>query len=87
MIIEDYLPQEALCFKSYEDAAAVQKILLENDYCVMMSREENFWMLNWIGSVNGADRNDVIFIDRANYEFQQYEEQKRREEQTENSGQ
>ena len=68
MWLEKYLEQEALTFESYEDAAAVQKILLENSYCVMMSREEHLWLLNWVWTENFADRNGVIFIDRAIYE-------------------
>lgn len=80
MVIEDYLPQQGVGIKNYEDAAAIQKILIDNDYCVMMSREEDLWVLNWVWSENRANRNDVIFISRADYEFEQYKEQ------TENSG-
>lgn len=70
MWLEKYLEQDALAFESYEDAAAVQKILLENGYCVMMSREEHLWLLNWVWTERFADRNDVIFISRAQYEYE-----------------
>lgn len=68
MLIEDFLEQEALSFDQYEDAAAVQKILIENGYCTMLSREEELWMLNWVWTSAPADRNQVIFISREVYE-------------------
>ena len=80
MWIEKNLPQEAIAFHSYEDAAAVEKILIENGYCTMMSREELMWLLNWCWTEVPADRNGVIFIDRALYECDMYEWQKRHSE-------
>ena len=70
MWLEKYLEQDALASESYEDAAAVQKVLLENGYCVMMSREEHLWLLNWVWTEHFADRNDVIFINRGQYEYE-----------------
>lgn len=72
MFIKNFLPQSALTFSTFEQAAAVQKVLLENGYCVLMSREENLWLLNWIWSERGADRNDVIFYDRGEYECEEW---------------
>lgn len=69
MFLDKYLEQDSLTFESYEDAAAVQKILIENGYCTMMSREEHLWLLNWVWTEKFADRNGVIFIDRAMYEY------------------
>ena len=68
MFIEDYLPHESLVVDSYEDACTIQRILLKNGNCVMMSREEALWVLTWIWTETPADRNEVIFIDRSNYE-------------------
>ena len=73
MLLEKFLEQEALAFHSFEEAAAVQKILLENGYCVMMSREEHLWLLNWVWTEQFADRNGVIFINRAQYECDECE--------------
>ena len=73
MLLDKYLEQDALAFESYEDASAVQKILLENGYCTMMSREEHLWLLNWVWTEQFADRNGVIFVDRAMYEYNKYE--------------
>lgn len=73
MFLDKYLEQDALTFNSYREAAAVQKILLNNGYCTMMSREEDLWLLNWVWTPQLADRNGVIFIDRATYECNEYE--------------
>ena len=67
-MINEYLEQSVLAFNTYDAAAAVQKILLEQGYCVMMSREEDLWILNWVWTETPADRNDVIFINRGKYE-------------------
>ena len=69
MFLDKFLEQDSLTFESYEDAAAVQKILVENGYCTMMSREEHLWLLNWVWTEKFADRNSVIFVDRAMYEY------------------
>ena len=73
MFLDKYLEQDSLAFESYEDAAAVQKILIENGYCTMMSREEHLWLLNWVWTEKFADRNGVIFVNRAEYECNEYE--------------
>lgn len=67
-MIEKYLPQEGIAVHSFEDATALMQILLKNGNCVMVSREENLWIVNWVWSENDADRNDVIFTNRADYE-------------------
>ena len=68
MLLDKYLEQDSLTFESYEDTAAVQKILIENGYCTMMSREEHLWLLHWVWTEKFADRNGVIFVNRAEYE-------------------
>lgn len=73
MLLDKYLEQDALTFESYEDAVTVQKILIENGYCTMMSREEHLWLLNWVWTTNFADRNEVIFVNRGMYECNEYE--------------
>lgn len=67
-MIEKYLPQDGIAVHSFEDATALMQILLNNGNCVMISREENLWIVNWLWSERDADRNDVIFTDRAAYE-------------------
>lgn len=72
MFITNYLPQDCLTFDNYDDAATVQKILLRNGYCTMMGQEEQLITLNWIWA-DSADRNNVIFTDRAQYECDEWE--------------
>ena len=72
MLLKDFLPQDCLTFSTYEEAAAVQKILIDNGYCTMMGREEQLWTLNWIWAEN-ADRNNVIFLERQDYEYYEWQ--------------
>ena len=73
MFIKQFLDSDALTFSTFEEAAAVQKILVENGYCVLMSREEHLWLLNWVWTSTPADRNEVIFISREVYESEEWE--------------
>lgn len=73
MLLKKFLEQDGLTFDHYEDAAHVQKILIENGYCTMLSREEHLWILNWVWTSTPADRNEVIFISREVYECEEWE--------------
>ena len=68
-MIKEYLPQECLVFDSYEAAAGIQKILLDNNYCVLMTREAGFFCLNWVMS-EYSDHRDVLFMNRENYDWE-----------------
>lgn len=48
-------------FDTYEAAAKVSYLLLEDGYVVMLSREEGFWCVNWIWTTTPADCNEVVF--------------------------
>ena len=51
-----------------ESAFKIAEELLSNgNYVVMISREEQLWIVNYLYSDN-CDRNDVVFMDRAEYE-------------------
>lgn len=52
----------------YEDAALLAHILIDNSYVVMISREENLFIVSAIWSERHADRNDVVFMDRCTFE-------------------
>ena len=75
----DYLPQRAIAVNSFEEAAQIAKILLNNDNVVMLSREENLWCVNWTYS-EYSDRNDVVFVDRETFEEEEYNRSNLREE-------
>lgn len=57
-----------IAFKSKENAINVMKTLLEENYVVLMSREENLYIINYEYSSN-SDRNNVVFMDK--YEFEE----------------
>lgn len=50
-----------LAFFSEEDALKVTALLLQNDYCVMLSKEEDLTVINYEYS-QYSDRNDVVFM-------------------------
>ena len=57
----------------YDQACALTKILMDNDYVVMLSVEEQMYIVSAIWSERHADRNDVVFMDRCEFE-EKYEE-------------
>ena len=68
---ERNLEQDGIAVDSYEDASGLQRILVENGYATMITKEEHLWVVNWVWCDSGfADRNDVIFINRADFETQ-----------------
>lgn len=73
VLINEYLTKNEIVCQCYENAIKLQKILLDEGHVVMLSREEEFWVVNWIWTSSvGADRNGVIFINREDYEYEQY---------------
>lgn len=58
-----------IAIKDKERAFAVAEALLEEDYVVMISREEQLYIINYIWS-DTCDRNDVVFMSREEYEEQ-----------------
>lgn len=82
--MKKYLTDNEIAIKDYDKACLIQEILLEEGYVVMMSREERLWIINWIWCPDGyADRNDVIFISREDYEWEQWQESQKEEEEGE----
>ena len=63
-----YITNNEIALHSFEDAVAVAKVLLDNGYVTMISREEQLYIVNYIWSAKDADRNDVAFIDRVELE-------------------
>lgn len=66
---EELLPRTELVFDNFEDAMSVLKSAVRSDdehsgdYCVLVSREENLYVLNFLYA-QCSDRNDVVFMDR-----------------------
>ena len=63
-----YITKDEIALHSYEDAVALTKVLLDNGYVAMISREEQLYIVNYVWSHRGADRNDVAFMDREELE-------------------
>lgn len=51
----------------YYDATTVAEILMNNGYVVMLSREEDLYIVNGIWS-DTCNRNDVVFMDAGEFE-------------------
>lgn len=52
-------------FDSPDNAMNVAKVLMNEGYVVLLSKEYEFTVVNYIHTINRCDRNDVIFL---NYE-------------------
>lgn len=61
------ISKNEISFFNMEDALATTRILLRNDYVVMLSQEENLWIVNYEWSPT-CNRNDVVFISRDEFE-------------------
>ena len=59
-----WITDNEIAVKQFIDAQKLAQILLDNGYVVMMSTEEQLYIVNYVWSPNGADRNDVVFEDR-----------------------
>ncbi len=57
-----------IAFKNHKNGLIVAKALLDEDYVVMLSYEEQLLIINYEWSERGADRNDVVFMRRDEYE-------------------
>lgn len=69
-----YLTENEIVVNDIEDAFKIAKHLIKNDYVVMISHEYVSYVVNFIWSERGADRNDVIFRDRGDFEYEEDEE-------------
>ena len=55
-------------FKNHEDGFKVAQALLNEGYVVMLSHEEQLLILNYEWSATDANRNDVVFMNRWEFE-------------------
>lgn len=61
------MSQFEIAVHEYEDAALLAHILIDNNYVVMISKEEQLYIVSAIWSGN-CDRNNVVFMDRCEFE-------------------
>lgn len=57
-----------LAFKDHFNGMAVAEMLLDEDYVVLLSYEDDLLIINYEWSENNADRNDVVFMSRYEYD-------------------
>ena len=59
------LPQDAIYIREYKQAVELMKILSDEGYAVLLTREEGAYMINYINTYdyNEADRNQIVFMD------------------------
>lgn len=62
-----------ISFKDRNAAFRVADMLIDEDYVVMISKEEDLIILNYEWSEHNSDRNDVIFMPRYEFEEHYYE--------------
>jgi len=70
------IPDGELHFHCWDDCQNVIDILLSEGYVVLLSREEALYVINYLWSHDDADRNDVVFMDRGEFEEKYYEDDK-----------
>jgi len=72
-----YNPDVSIYFDSFQgdDALETARILSRNGYVVMISREEDAYIIDGIHTYHSreANRNDVVFISREDYEWDSFE--------------
>ena len=59
-----WITDNEIAVKTFIDAQKLAQILLENGYVVMISTEEQLYIINYVWSPSGANRNDVVFQNR-----------------------
>ena len=69
--MEKFLENDGLSVDDFEDACTLAKILLKNGNAVMLTTEEDLFIVNWVWCESGyADRSEVVFRDRASVEIE-----------------
>jgi hypothetical protein len=71
-----YLTEREISVKTLEEVMAIQKVLLDNDYVVMVSKEEQYYIINYVWSYL-SDRNDIVFRNRSDFLYEMSEENKK----------
>lgn len=56
-----------IALKEKSTAFKIAELLVDEDYVVMISKEENLYVVSFEWS-NGSDRNDVVFMNKEEFE-------------------
>ena len=72
------IPDNEISFHNWEGCKTVMEVLLSEGYVLLLSLEEGLYIINYIWTTeNEADRNDVVFMARDEFEEKFYEEDER----------
>ena len=63
-----YVTKNEIAVSTQEAVVSLMDVLMDNGYVVMVSREENLYIVNYIWSERDCDRNDVCFQRREEVE-------------------
>ena len=61
------VPEAEIAVDNYEDAIEIVRVLLNNNYCVMLSKEDCLYVISYVWA-SLADRNEVAFMSRDDFE-------------------
>ena len=70
--MKNYIPRQEVACKSFVNAETLAELLLDEGYVVLISKEENLYIVNYIWSERNANRNDVAFVRRDELEESLY---------------
>lgn len=57
-----------LALENHENAFKIARMLIEDGYVVMLSREGNLIIINYEWSARDSNRNDVVFMRREDFD-------------------
>lgn len=63
--------RDEIALHDKETALKIANILVDEDYVVMISREENLYIVNYLYA-QYSDRNDVVFMNRDEFDTDYY---------------
>jgi hypothetical protein len=64
-----YTPEQQITVVEWKHGLQIAELLINEGYVVMLSQEEDYLVINYIWSERYADRNDVLFVSRDDYEM------------------
>ena len=64
--------EHEIAVQDKEVALKIIDLLVDQDYVVMLSREENLYIIHYLYS-KYSDRNDVVFIEREEFDMKYYQ--------------
>ena len=67
--MKKYITNNEIAIKNEDTAFEMARMLLSEGYCVMLSREEDLYIINYEWSSEGySDRNSMVFLSREKFE-------------------